>query len=516
MAGPPQRPDLRARGRRRGLQQLIDSEDATPRSAHLEVIRSSAQAERSILQLPTTVAPLNEVSKRMAKAASYLGRKFTNFVEEPVMSDTGDSSSSTARLQRRFSSNEMVPSLSGDIDAQVSVSSQWSTGNRELPSSESNTLSNLSFERATAMFTSTGAAVKEFSQNFLNSSPVAWQGLMSRVQTTIRGSADDIGWLQKSPSRSPVKDGTGRFCQLLEMTKNGVHKLPDTFVYLLVPGLFSNLGPLYFVDTKKYFSGLGLNCYIARIHSEAAVETNARELKDYIEELYWGSRKRIMLLGHSKGGVDAAAAIAMFWTDLKEKVAGLVLVQSPFGGSPIAADILREGQIADLETRRILELFLCKIIKGDMRALEDLTYQKRHDFLSKYSLPAEFPIVSFHTEASKAPGVISTLSHIAHAELPWLSMPTGSVSEESTTGTRVPVVIPLAAVMAALALHLEFRYGEKSDGLVCRKDAEVPGSVVVKPERKLDHAWMVYSKGSDAPQMCEALITLLLEQEKKS
>lgn len=93
------------------------------------------------------------------------------------------------------------------------------------------------------------------------------------------------------------------------------------------------------------------------------MEHNACELKHYIEELYWGSGKRVMLLGHSKGGVDAAAALSLYWSDLEDKVAGLVLVQSPFGGSPIASDILREGQIADKETRKIMELLICKLIK---------------------------------------------------------------------------------------------------------------------------------------------------------
>lgn len=93
------------------------------------------------------------------------------------------------------------------------------------------------------------------------------------------------------------------------------------------------------------------------------MEQNAWELKHYIEELYWGSGKRVMLLGHSKGGVDAAAALALYWPDLKDKVAGLALVQSPYGGSPLASDILREGQVADKETRRIMELIICKLIK---------------------------------------------------------------------------------------------------------------------------------------------------------
>lgn len=93
------------------------------------------------------------------------------------------------------------------------------------------------------------------------------------------------------------------------------------------------------------------------------MEYNAWELKQYIEELYWGSGKRVMLLGHSKGGVDAAAALSVYWSDLKDKVAGLALVQSPYGGTPIASDILREGQIADKETRRIMEFLICKLIK---------------------------------------------------------------------------------------------------------------------------------------------------------
>jgi len=45
---------------------------------------------------------------------------------------------------------------------------------------------------------------------------------------------------------------------------------------------------------------------------------------------------------------------------------------------------------------------------------------------------------------------------------------------------------------------------------------------VVRPERKLDHAWMVYSSvkeepgdEADASQVCEALLTLLVEDAQK-
>ena len=71
-----------------------------------------------------------------------------------------------------------------------------------------------------------------------------------------------------------------------------------------------------------------------------------------------------MLLGHSKGGVDAAAALSLYWPDLKDKVAGLALAQSPYGGSPIPSDILREGQLGDyVNVRKLMEILICQVIK---------------------------------------------------------------------------------------------------------------------------------------------------------
>ena len=115
------------------------------------------------------------------------------------------------------------------------------------------------------------------------------------------------------------------------------------------------------------------------------MENNAWELKQYIEELYWGSGKQVLLLGHSKGGVDAAAALSLYWSELKGKVAGLALVQSPYGGTPVASDILREGQIADKETRRIV----CKLIKVPIMncfSVKSFVHKIVHSYLIHFSL----------------------------------------------------------------------------------------------------------------------------------
>ncbi|KAL6630656.1 hypothetical protein ACP70R_028507 [Stipagrostis hirtigluma subsp. patula] len=342
-----------------------------------------------------------------------------------------------------------------------------------------------------------------------------FQGLVERARKTVRGSADDIGWLQRDQGLPTTEDGTTRFLEILDSVRKNEHKLPDSLVYLLVPGLFSNHGPLYFVKTKSYFSKMGLACHIAKNHSESSVSKNAREITEYVEEIYWGSRKRVLLLGHSKGGVDAAAALSLYWPELKDKVAGLVLAQSLYGGSPVASDILREGQLGDyVRLRKVMEILVSEVLKGDLQALEDLTYGRRKEFLRQHPLPPEVPIVSFHTEASITPSVLTALSLMSRTSS-FRLLPMAN-------STRIPVVMPLSAAMAACSQVLVARYGEKSDGLVTRKDAEVPRSVVVRPERKLDHAWMVYSSLKDEPgdqadtsQVCEALLTLLVEVAQK-
>ena len=133
----------------------------------------------------------------------------------------------------------------------------------------------------------------------------------------------------------------------------------------------------------------------------------------------------------------------------------------------------------------------------------------------------ELPVICFHTEASTAPTVLATLTRIAQAELLPLLAPLpqflSQYVESFFASLKLPLVMPVSAAMAIVALHLRLRYGAQSDGLVTRRDAEVPGSVVVRPERRLDHAWLVFSMlgryrtEADATEVCEALLAMLVE-----
>lgn len=498
-------------------------------------------------------SPMDGIFSRFMTFTSYISRRFIHFIEDLVFRDVRGSSEDfgdISSLQDSLSSSHSnwrsgfggssTSSKVQDAGTSSKIGERRNSGfMEESPLNARSDIVEINNSYPDVSFIFQGLMLPLFglrlawrlalaswrcSFHCVRCAQVRVRRIISRVQKTLRGSSDDIGWLQHTPGLAPVEDGTTRFVELLQGIRNGVHRLPDSFVYLLIPGLFSNHGPLYFVNTKRFFSKMGLACHIAKIHSEASVERNAWELKQYIEELYWGCGKRVMLLGHSKGGVDAAAALSIYWSDLKNKVAGLALVQSPYGGTPLASDILREGQIGDKETRRIMEFLICKLIKGDIRALEDLTYEKRKEFIMKHKLPEQIPLISFHSEANIAPGVLSTMTSIAHAELPWLPLPRFGNKDNYDisvqAGLTVPVMIPISAAMAVCALHLQLRYGEKSDGLVTCRDAEVPGSVVVRPDRKLDHAWMVYSSWNkdhtepDACEMCEALLTMLVDLGK--
>ncbi|XP_062073249.1 uncharacterized protein LOC133777581 [Humulus lupulus] len=467
-----------------------------------------------IPQLLTSVPSLNDAASYLAQTTSFLTGCFTDYSVEPSSRDMEDSNLQAHELVT-FSAGRTQESWTSSSDVASS------SGYHLTCTESSNTASDSSSLTRTLVGDSSQSSSTLVQSNQNGQSGISiFQGLINRVRRTVCGSADDIGWMQRDPEMPSVEDGTQRFTETLDSIRHGVHRLPNSVVYLLIPGLFSNHGPLYFVNTKMSFSKMGLACHIAKIHSEASVKKNAREIKEYIEEIYWGSGKRVLLLGHSKGGIDAAAALSLYWPDLKDKVAGLALAQSPYGGSPIASDILREGQLGDyVNLRKLMEILICKVIKGDLQALEDLTYERRREFLKKHHLPRELPVVSFRTEAAISPAVLATLSRVAHAELPMVAPLSAGQSI-----TKLPVVIPLGAAMAACAQLLQIRYGEKSDGLVTCCDAEVPGSIVVRPKRKLDHVWMVYSSLTDDPseadasQVCEALLTLLVEvgQKKKN
>ncbi len=159
---------------------------------------------------------------------------------------------------------------------------------------------------------------------------------------------------------------------------------------------------------------------------------NAARLRHEILELAQGSSTRpgegehqVILLGHSKGAVDAAAALSLF-PELHSAVGALVSLQGPHGGSAIAHDL------ANTSLQKSLALgALERLLRGCRHAVLDLSFSARQEFYERHEYPR-------------------------HA------IPTLCVA----TCDQRP-----CSLLRPTIEYIALRYGEWSDGCVCQADA---------------------------------------------
>src|SRR5207249_765406 len=103
-----------------------------------------------------------------------------------------------------------------------------------------------------------------------------------------------------------------------------------------------------------------------------SVATNAKQIRDAILAASKDG-KPVVLLGHSKGGVDITAALALY-PELKPHIRAVVAAQTPYGGSPVANDVVHDPGFNALHkiTNQVIDWF-----GGTPESLSDLTYDKR-------------------------------------------------------------------------------------------------------------------------------------------
>ena len=248
-----------------------------------------------------------------------------------------------------------------------------------------------------------------------------------------KGCADKIGWIQHV--KPPTTDKTAEFEALDQSVKAGEDVLPKdakNYVYLAVGGLFSGAAPkaTYFQQNLDALKAAGLDVGRVPVDTDMGVEYNAAIVRKAVLDAA-KSGKKVVLIGHSMGGLDSAAALSLY-PELKDKVRALVTIQSPYGGSPMANDLVGNPVVKTLVGGAI------EAIGGEVACGEDLTYESRQAFLKEHPLPKGIPTVCM------ASSTINPLSPLYS-------------SEE----------------------YLNARYGVKSDGLVCPVDAFIPGSETV-------------------------------------
>ena len=374
-------------------------------------------------------------------------------------------------------------------------------------------------EAASAGSASAAAALEAFLTSTRAALP---DELLDAVRESLVESASaarDVGWLSREAA---VMDGTARFERLLASIQSDTERRspprspsrlfarPDAPAVLLVPGLFARYYPRYLEDVREHLEARGATVRVSiAADGEGTVLANAAALRDEIlqfaneldentlpplvgegeggdrDEFIHGARvpkgvsdarlcanrrttqRRIVLVGHSKGACDAAAALALYPSALAPRVAGVVASQCPYGGSPIASDLLATEASSALvggALARLVGASSPSDAEALLSAMRDVTYASRRAFLARHPLPPGLvPTVSFHTETTSP-----------------------------------------ASLLFASAAYMRRRYGVANDGLVARCDAEVPGSVAVRWAREFDHADAAYPEKAPEKSQLDA------------
>ncbi len=185
------------------------------------------------------------------------------------------------------------------------------------------------------------------------------------------------GWAIKN-KKSLGKNLTLPFQKLAKQSNKGnFEEFPHNareFIYLLIPGLFTNIfGVRYMKDNIEKMQKLSLDVRKLPIDTGANVEVNAKYIKNYI--LNERKNKSIIIIGHSKGGVDAATAISKY--DLYDYIKAVILLQAPWGGTPLADEV-------DSYILGSLHNIMASITNADKNAIRDLNYEERQRMINKY------------------------------------------------------------------------------------------------------------------------------------
>ncbi len=254
------------------------------------------------------------------------------------------------------------------------------------------------------------------------------------------GSDGKSGWALEGAA--PTRDRSARFKELLQANRTGKEILPGSaqeYSYLLVPGLLADHYPGYLTNTGDVLREQGLKVHVAKVQTQATVKENAKIIRDALLEAC-KSGKQVVMIGHSKGAVDAMAALSLY-PEIRHRVRSMISMQGAYGGSIIASDLLDSKVLAPVARKGLTTVF-----GGDDTSLTDVTYSARQKFLKEHPYPPDIDTVSLVTSRFDPKSILS----------------------------------PLEA-------YVKTRYGLDNDGILTVEDQIVPGSRVVKLDG-VDHA----------------------------
>jgi hypothetical protein len=193
----------------------------------------------------------------------------------------------------------------------------------------------------------------------------------------VRGAASDDRSCEDALVRFPDEPpGTGAAV--------ATDRMPSRRRIIVVQGIFGEcIAPWIeaYGDARPQLEALGSRTALARVSGTASSAENARQVRDFVLALNdLGPNEQVILVGYSKGAVDALEALVRF-AELVPRVAALVSVAGPIGGTPIADSTPRWQ-------RALIELVTAPFCGGGYGGITSLTREVRRAFLASAQLPA--------------------------------------------------------------------------------------------------------------------------------
>ncbi|MFC1521425.1 MFS transporter [Elusimicrobiota bacterium] len=170
------------------------------------------------------------------------------------------------------------------------------------------------------------------------------------------------------------------------------------FDYILVRGFMSEYYASYMNNFIGIMKRLGLSAGMSAIKSYMPNDENAKTLRDEV----MASSKKVVLVGHSKGGLDIMTALEKY-PQIREKISKVLLIQSPVKGSFIADKFSKgiPGKVAGT--------FL-KLMGSEPRVIPEMSTYYRESRVKKWSKVAEqVPVFIVRSQLAHSDGRIGSV-----------------------------------------------------------------------------------------------------------
>lgn len=329
-----------------------------------------------------------------------------------------------------------------------------------------------------------------------------------------------------------TKNVTRHFQRLLSSMDSLAQNFKDSFpqaeelTYLLIGGLFTDHYPTYFDQNIKYLQErLRLpRVQSIPIHTEGSVQRNAKVIRDSILKTCRGA-KSIVLIGHSKGGVDATSVLRSY-PETIPFLHGIITFQAPFGGT-FLIDFVGKSKMAMNAIGGIIE----SVWKGDQQALQDMCYSSRlknfgfeditsedilhdnrdHESVGDPDKSAQLQSASLMTKVQMR----STEKLNVYQQVPIISF--GSFASFDLLSIRSAAKAAGIASMAPAAKKVLEHTGFLCDGLVTAQDARIPFSDFVSLSDMMHTEPALYVHGTHYPpgRLTATALVLLFEMVKR-